>query len=253
MFPLFIGKNRILLKEVDSTNNYAFNLLKEKKAPEGTLITASKQLSGRGQRGNTWLSEPEKNFIGSIILYPAFLAARDQFWLNKAVSVAVRDTVSQFLPNHLVKIKWPNDIFVGRKKLGGILMESQVVGSNFSVMVVGIGVNVNQRIFLNGNFEATSIALELGREVNLEDFTNILSEHLEIRYYQTKAANFHLIETDFNKSLFALNQQIAFEWFGKVYRGEILCVTENGFLCMKINGEVKVFQNGEIKLLPNFI
>ena len=190
MYSLFVGKNRVHLAETDSTNNYAFQLLKERNQPDGTLVTATLQYGGRGQRGNNWLSAAGLNFTGSYIFHPVFLAANHQFWLNKAVANAVADSISQFLPLANVKIKWPNDILVNKKKVAGILMESQISGNQISNVVVGIGVNINQTNLPEATFSATSILLETEKETDLEFFTQILSEHLEVRYLQTKVGNY---------------------------------------------------------------
>ena len=92
MKTLFIGQNTIQLESVTSTNSYAQNLLvKESSVPEGTVVNAYNQTQGRGQRGNTWLSNPDEAITFSIVLYPKFLQIEDQFLLSMAVSLALAD------------------------------------------------------------------------------------------------------------------------------------------------------------------
>ena len=117
---LFVGQNLISIKEVDSTNTFLKNLVANSKpVPEGTVIMAESQYAGRGQQQNGWHSEPGKNLTFSLLLNPAFLAVTDQFDLTRVVSLGVYDALEPILGNNL-KIKWPNDIYYGDKKLGGI-------------------------------------------------------------------------------------------------------------------------------------
>src|SRR5580700_5544667 len=101
---LFIGKNLVELRSVDSTNNYAKTLLSKSAPVEGTAIMAWEQYAGRGQRGNTWAAEPGQNVTVSFILYPGFLETERQFFLNMAASLAVKD-FCEFILNEELKIK----------------------------------------------------------------------------------------------------------------------------------------------------
>ena len=162
---------------------------------------------------------------------------------------AVADSISQFLPLANVKIKWPNDILVNKKKVAGILMESQISGNQISNVVVGIGVNINQTNLPEATFSATSILLETEKETDLEFFTQILSEHLEVRYLQTKVGNYSKIDADYQNRLFGKNQMMNFELKGALKEGIVLEVDVNGQLVMEVAGELKRFSNGEIKLV----
>lgn len=149
---------------LDSTNNVALSRLPD--IPSGTVIAAREQTAGRGQRGNTWFTEPGKNLTFSIVLKPEGLAAGDAHLLNYLASVAV----AEFLEGHGVSccIKWPNDIYVGRKKICGILVENSLSGGCVAASVIGIGININQNQFPQ-LANATSLSLVTGREYVLED------------------------------------------------------------------------------------
>lgn len=146
------------LKTIDSTNSEALRRMGE--LPSGTVLVAYEQTAGRGQRGNTWFSEPGKNLTFSIVLkFPAgFLAAGDAFLLNCLCSVAAVDFLSGF--GVVASVKWPNDIFVGGRKICGMLLENGLIGSFVAHSVMGIGMNVFQTEFPLVN--ATSLALALG-------------------------------------------------------------------------------------------
>ena len=140
---LFVGQNLITLNEVDSTNTFLKDAL-SKSTPllDGTVIMAEKQFAGRGQVENSWQSEAGKNLTFSILLNPSFLAVDRQFELNKAISIALNDVLIKYIPASAF-IKWPNDLYINDKKLGGILIEGgqKIIGEPFW-MIIGIGLNL---------------------------------------------------------------------------------------------------------------
>ena len=116
-FPL------VALDETASTNQYLSQLCNQlqESVAELTTVTAEFQTAGKGQRGNTWEAEEGKNLLFSFVLYPSFLEARRQFILSQIVSLAIKEELSRWSDE--ITIKWPNDIFVDGKKLGGVLAE----------------------------------------------------------------------------------------------------------------------------------
>src|SRR5690606_26474526 len=121
-------------------------LSKSTPLPEGTVIMAVDQHDGRGQKGTLWQSEPGKNLTASLLLTPTFLDPKQQFVLTAAISLAITRWLAS-LTHVEVKIKWPNDIFIGDRKIGGILIENILKGKTWKSAVVGIGINVNQTSF----------------------------------------------------------------------------------------------------------
>lgn len=114
---------------------------------EATLVYALEQTAGRGQRGNSWESAPGKNLTASAIFFPRGVEAEGQFAISEAVSLAVVD----LLGRHGIeaRVKWPNDIYVGDRKICGILIENSILGRNIQSSIAGIGLNVNQREFFS--------------------------------------------------------------------------------------------------------
>ena len=198
---LFIGSTVIRLEQVDSSNNYARALVRDKMPIEGTVIVADEQTLGRGQRANLWLTEPKKNLTCSYILKPVFLAAMDQFMLSTAVALAVAETVSDLLPNDDVKIKWPNDILVGGKKIAGVLIENTLRGSNLDYSIIGIGLNVNQLEFPSA-LNASSILLQGKQPCELEDVLQLLNGRLQKYYLKLREGRFELMLKQLNANLF---------------------------------------------------
>ena len=152
------------LDTIDSTNSEALRRLPE--LPGGTVLAAREQTAGRGQRGNTWFTEPGKNLTFSIIQKNLPLSALEAVRLNFLTSVAV----ASFLESHGVKaaIKWPNDIYVDGRKICGMLIENTLgPGGRLMASVIGIGINVNQTEFPQ-LANATSLGLCTGKEYDLK-------------------------------------------------------------------------------------
>ena len=139
--------NFIHLPEVDSTNTWLRNHAAA--LPHGTAVTATTQTAGRGQRGNTWESAPGANLTFSLLLRPDRFPAARQFHISEAVALGVVLSLQPLLPHHSVTVKWPNDIYVGDRKICGILIENSLEGPNISHSIAGIGINVNQERFLS--------------------------------------------------------------------------------------------------------
>ena len=167
----------IWLDTVDSTNSEALRRLPELES--GTVIAAREQTAGRGQRGNTWFTETGQNLTFSIVLKNLGISAVDAHLLNYLASVAV----AEFLEGYGVhcSIKWPNDIFVGRGKICGILVENSLSGNEVSASVIGIGININQKEFPQLS-NATSLFRCTGKEYDIEAcldaFLKVFSENL---------------------------------------------------------------------------
>lgn len=153
------------LDTVDSTNSEALRRLPE--LAHGTVLAAREQTAGRGQRGNTWFTEPGKNLTFSIVLKNLPLSAPEAIRLNFLTSVAV----ATFLESRGVAaaIKWPNDIYAGGRKICGMLIENTLgPGGRLVASVIGIGINVNQTEFPQ-LANATSLALCTGGKYELEE------------------------------------------------------------------------------------
>ena len=197
------------LDTIDSTNSEALRRLPELEG--GTVLAAREQTAGRGQRGNTWFTEPGKNLTFSIVLKGFPLSAPEAIRLNYLTSVAV----ASFLEAKGVKadIKWPNDIYVRGRKICGMLLENTLgPGGQLLASVIGIGININQKEFpqlANATSLTLCTGLEYGLEEALEEFLGIfdrllprlLSEELfaaysEQLYRKGVPARYHDLLTD---------------------------------------------------------
>ena len=174
---MYIGKNRVHLDQIESTNNEVKRLFKEGKIESGTLLTTSFQTTGKGQMGSIWESAPKLNFLGTYLIQPK-IDLQEVFVLNMISSLAVKETVADFL-NQDVEIKWPNDIVVEGKKISGVLVETKIKEGNLKSAFLGIGLNINQLKFSIFEREATSLKKEKGSksiDVDCKNLETIMNE-----------------------------------------------------------------------------
>lgn len=160
------------LGTVGSTQEVAFALAAEG-AADGTAVVADAQTAGRGRRGRHWHADPGTALLLSVVARPA-LAPDARPLLSYAAAVAVVETLHRAAGLE-ARVKWPNDVLVGGRKVAGILLEARA-----GVVVIGIGLNVGQGHFpaeLAG--VATSVALETGRPVDREPLLGVLLEELD--------------------------------------------------------------------------
>lgn len=171
----------IRLDEVPSTNTWVLEALaKGTDLPDGTVVWTTRQTAGRGQVGNAWESEPDRNVSFSVLLRPTFLPPREQFVLSEIAALAVADETGG-------NIKWPNDIYMAEGKVCGILIEHRIVGTRLSESVVGIGINVNQTQWVGDAPNPTSLRLQTGRELSPEAVMDGVVSRLMADYRRLKA------------------------------------------------------------------
>lgn len=166
-----------VVEQCASTNT----LLKEMTdAPHGLLIAAREQTAGRGQRGNSWESEPGANLTFSI-LFRAPLEARRQFELSMVVSLALVDFINGLIAPLAAEIKWPNDIYVGDRKICGILIEHSLSGMALDRSIVGAGINLNQKHFYSDAPNPVSVVQLTGRHTDVDAAVDAVGRLLRTR------------------------------------------------------------------------
>lgn len=248
---LFVGQNLIKLSAVDSTNNYLKKLTSNSEPlPEGTVIMAEHQFAGRGQLDNVWHAEPGKNLTFSLLLRPSFIAVEKQFILNMLVSVALSNVLLKYLPLGL-SVKWPNDIYIGDKKIGGVLIENTLVGSNIKQSIIGIGLNINQSVFDDSLKERTvSISQILQQDVNLMVLLNEICTQIEQLYLRMKSGADTTLRNLYVSRLYRLNKLAKYRTNDNVFEGMIEGISPAGLLQIKpLNGQVVEFGFREVAFI----
>ncbi len=243
---LFIGKKIVFVPTCTSTNDLAIKLLQQPTAVEGTIVVTDSQTAGRGQRGNQWQTEPGQNLTLSIILKPVFLAVKDQFYLTMVTALGVHDFLKTQAPTP-AQIKWPNDILMGGKKLGGILIENQLQSDSISAAVIGIGLNINQKAF--AIHTATSLSLVAQHDFTLQETFALLLSHLESRYLMLRNGHLDVLKRDYLQNLFQLNEVANYLHSDQQFTGIIRGVDAWGKLIIETEQGVKSFDLKEVSFL----
>ncbi|WP_234445753.1 biotin--[acetyl-CoA-carboxylase] ligase [Carboxylicivirga marina] len=241
----------LVYPELQSTNTELKNLLAKNKLAEYSVIVTPHQTAGRGQVGNVWESELNKNLTFSLLLRPTFLAPHLQFYISKLVSMAIIETIKQ-IANIEAKIKWPNDIYINDKKAAGILIENSILGTKLDYSVVGIGLNVNQEIFISDAPNPISLWQLTNEHYNLEKLLERLLENIEHAYHQLEVNRLSLINNEYHNSLYRIS---GYHWFednkGK-FEACIDHINEMGLLTLvDKEGQKREYAFKELKFVIN--
>lgn len=204
--------------------------------PHAHTIAARTQTAGRGQRGNDWEAEPCRNLTYSQMLRPTGMSASRQFELSMLCSLAILDVLSRHLPEPgLLSLKWPNDIYYGDRKLGGILMEGCVSGADLESVILGVGINVNQEVFTSDAPNPISVRQITGRDTELEslmqEMANAVEEQMEIYEEDPDLDQLHALYT---QSLWHRGGMHPYRdtTTGERFMASISDVRPNGLLCL---------------------
>ena len=238
---------RVNLHQHSSTNLYLSSLLKENPETGPVMVISDFQDAGRGQGSHQWHSMPGKNLLLSLLLFPAFLSASDQFQLSRVASLALIDTLKYL--GMMPDIKWPNDILINKRKLAGILIENGISGKNISHTIIGIGLNLNQTEFPPFPVEASSVALERGAASDRNQVLDQLLDSLMSRYGQLENGETSKLESDYMENLFMLDQPGAFVHQGKQFTGTIRGLSDLGELLVESHGKTRSYSFQDIQYL----
>ncbi len=241
----YMGKKIYFFKEVSSTNVVARELANEG-APEGTIIIAESQRSGKASRGKKWIS-PSGGVWMTMILRPE-VEPNKAPQLTLVTGVAVAETLIQECGLD-VEIKWPNDILIGDKKVCGILTEVNADVDNVEYVLVGVGIdlNVDLDIFppeLRGS--TTSLQAELEREIRGAELIQKFLQNFENNYNEFKAGNFHDILNKWRKLSKTIGKYVELHKKGGIIRGEAVGISKNGILILEMDdGTLRKIISGE--------
>lgn len=222
------------LAEIDSTNEYLAKQCSSGNIEEFYTVRTEYQTSGKGQRGNSWESEPGKNLLFSFVFYPTALEAKSQFNLSMLVATGLVDALSGYTDGF--SIKWPNDIYWKDQKIAGILIENMLEGKYISQCIVGIGLNVNQTVFHSSAPNPISLAQIIGKEIDREElFKKIL--HTIFAGYQAMEDNFPGIQkaigTLYRQKLYRRTGFHPYQDKQGDFMAEFHQIDPDGHLCLK--------------------
>lgn len=239
------------INATQSTNNYLKSLMTDSATKDWVVVVANEQLQGRGQMNTTWQSQKDKSLTFSVLKRFKGFSVEDQFYLSKAVSVAVFEALTFFQISDL-KIKWPNDILSDQKKMAGILIENFIKNTSIYASIVGIGLNVNEDSFCDLP-RATSMKLTANRHFDLEAVFLKLLQVLQEKMELLENKQFDCLDRMYLSNLHKLEVLTVFENAQhQLFEGIIRGVSKEGKLVVETKNEaLRSFDLKEIKWVPD--
>ncbi|WP_251620221.1 biotin--[acetyl-CoA-carboxylase] ligase [Odoribacter lunatus] len=225
-----------------STNTEAEQWKREELKDKRVVLTY-RQMSGRGQATNRWESEPNKNIAVTVVLCPPCYEASRQFAVSMVCALGVYDFVSKYVEG--VSVKWPNDVYVGDKKICGILIEHTVAGRFIRSSLCGIGVNINQTVFLSDAPNPVSLFQLTGKEIPLDKAVEELLACIGKRYGRIE--EYEVLERDFMECLY--RRQGIYRWEDEEgeFEASVVRIDEFGRLVLKdTEGTLRVYGFKEV-------
>ncbi len=220
---------------------------RDDKYRHGDVVVAEHQTAGRGQRGRVWHSPAGENLMFSVVLDTGFLRSNEQFLLLQAVALGLVDVFVLYGLD--ARVKWTNDIYIGDRKVVGVLID-HTLGANgmLARSGVGIGINVNQRVFDSALPNPTSMAVELGREVDRGEVLRRACECVMRRVEQLREGDF---QREYHSRIYRLDELAEYELAnGERFRGTIRGVRPGGGLVVELqDGTVREFLFREVSFV----
>ena len=240
------------LSVVDSTNSYLRYereaLLSEAGDAKVIALYAGKQTAGRGQRGNVWHSNGDENLLLSILVSPNAIPAKEQFLLSQMIALAVNSTMHAYGVDSV--IKWPNDIYVGNRKLAGILVELDYAGDMIDNSIIGVGINVNQANFPAMDKIPTSMSLLTGKVFDVKAVLDSLLTSFLYYYDMLEKGNLLNIVEEYKEKLLGFGETLRYKDANSTFDATVKDVQGDGALCLeRENGEISRYYFKEVELL----
>lgn len=214
------------LDETSSTNDFLRNYTP---SADISIVSASFQTKGRGQMGNTWISNDGQNALFSVLVCPKGLKASDGFVLSQAMALSVKETLEECVDD--VWIKWPNDIYCHGKKICGTLIENTLMGKFIGRSVIGNGINVNQTDFPDGlAAPPTSMCIQSGKECSTHEVIRHVVERFALYYREIMDGSYERIRTLYHENMYLRGKKSLFRDNEGIFTGIISHVETDGHL-----------------------
>ncbi len=242
-----MGKHIVHYDEVSSTQDIAAELARGG-AAEGTLVIAEMQTKGRGRKGRSWVSLPEGGIYLSLILRPNLMPPQI-VQIPLIAGLALTKAIKDIVPLQPM-IKWPNDIIIGKKKVGGILteMSCEIDGVNYIVLGIGINVNMPASLLVEQTAGiATSLAAEYGEYISRAKLVQCFLSEFETIYTKFLASGFSLVRDEWKVLNNTIGSWVKVSDGGEEIEGEALDIDNDGFLLVrKESGDVSRIISGDV-------
>jgi BirA family biotin operon repressor/biotin-[acetyl-CoA-carboxylase] ligase len=238
----------IHIDETDSTNGWLWRSMASDtpgyQSDANVVVVADYQTAGRGCGTNTWESERGRNLTFSVLIHPVEIPAVCQFRISEIVSLALCETLDSYLPDRRVTIKWPNDIYVDDRKICGMLIENRLKGRLITDSVIGIGLNVNQRVFLSDAPNPVSLYQLTGQETNRDALLNRFLEAFEL------GSQSNTTSIDYRERLFRKGKEGLYEDKTGRFTARLTDVLSDGRLqLVDSEGQTRIYAFKEVQFI----
>lgn len=247
----WLGQNAVSYKAVKSTNDLAIETA-ERGARHGTIVTAEQQSRGRGRFSRSWYSPPGTGIYISVILRPRFKPERAP-GLSIMTAVALADTTAQYCPKR-VRIKWPNDLLIGGKKVAGILTELSAERNRIHHVIIGVGINVNHGI---GSFPeeirgiATSLRRATRRKINRVEFLQRFLVNLETEFERYSRHGLRKALPRVRRYSSLIGREVRVKVGRNITTGRAVDIAPDGSLLIESEGVSKAITAGEVTIVKH--
>ncbi|WP_425059754.1 Bifunctional ligase/repressor BirA [Sporomusa carbonis] len=245
-----LGQEIHYFSEIGSTNNEAKKLATNG-CPEGTIVVAEAQITGRGRLARGWFSPPGKGIWLSVVLRPPF-SPMDAAKCTLMAAVGVNRAINSVTGTGC-GIKWPNDILWQGRKVVGILteMSAEMDAINYVVIGMGINVNIDQQDFPSEiAATATSLAVAAGRRISRVKLLTAILAELESTYNTVKASGFAPVLADWRQQSITLGQQVDVRGVERHFTGLAVDIDADGALLIKTPNGIERVLAGDVSIRP---
>jgi BirA family biotin operon repressor/biotin-[acetyl-CoA-carboxylase] ligase len=239
----------VYLKSTASTNEYSTNVSSINSPNHNYCVYTYNQTDGRGQIGRKWYSGTGDNLACSYYLQVHNINVRDQFKINCAVCLALYDTITRYIDAESVKIKWPNDLYIGDKKVAGILIQNQIKGHDINSTIIGLGININAQEFPEDLPNPISLrqAIKEASTINKIELLHLLTINLSERLDKIE---FRDMRSEYISKLYRHGELHEFQSEDEGhFRGRIVDISGDGKLMINIGSKIKEYSFREVSYL----
>jgi BirA family biotin operon repressor/biotin-[acetyl-CoA-carboxylase] ligase len=239
---------KYLHKRLNSTNLYASQIVLKHPLRQPFWVRTDDQFAGKGQGSHTWISEPGQNLTGTLVIFPDHFEAYRQFALSKIFALAVAGFLELFIDE--IHIKWPNDLYAGDLKIGGILIETAIMGKFIDHAILGVGININQVVFAADIPNPVSIRMLSGKRYDLAEMENLFLGSFRNQYSLIEAGKYEDIHDQYLNRLYKHNEWARFKKADQIINGKISGVNEYGHLMLETeSGRIENFGYQEVEYI----
>ena len=220
----------ITLDQTASTNSYLAALPIDNEA-DITVVRACHQTAGRGQGNNVWESEANKNLLFSFNIKTPKVPANQQFLLSMTCALAVKKALEAYIGD--ITLKWPNGIYKGDGKLGGILIETTIGQQGIKRCIFGVGININQRHFHSDAPNPVSLFQLTGHEIEPQQLLDEVLEAFTHYYKMLSSGAHHLIHSQYSATLYRREGVFPYRDSQGTFMAELIGVETDGHILLR--------------------